>query len=86
MGESDAVFRDADKNPVFESTGAGDAFASGVTAGIIKGKSIEDSLRLGQLNAEGVLAYIGAKNNLLKLSEAEKLLKAGHIRVFREAI
>lgn len=71
---------------VVESTGAGDAFASGVTAGIIKGKSIEDSLRLGQLNAEGVLGYIGAKNNLLKLSEAEKLLKAGHIRILKEAV
>ncbi len=66
---------------VVETTGAGDAFASGVTAGIIKGKSLEDSLRLGQFNAESTIAHIGAKNNLLKSGEAEKLLKTGHIRI-----
>ena len=71
---------------VAETTGAGDAFASGVTAGIIKGKSFEDSLRLGQFNAESVLGAIGAKNDLLKSSKAEKLLKTSHIRIKKEAI
>jgi len=74
------------KIKIIETTGAGDAFASGVTAGIIKGKSFEDCLRLGQFNAEGVLGAVGAKNYLLKSSEAERLLKTSHIRIQKEAI
>jgi ribokinase len=74
------------KLDVVETTGAGDAFASGVTAGIIKGKSIEDSLRLGQFNAESVIRSIGAKNRLLKNREAEGLLRTKHIRIEEEAI
>ncbi len=74
------------KIKVVETTGAGDSFASGFTAGVIKGKSIEDSLRLGQFNAESALRNIGAKNNLLRKTEAEKLLKSSHIKVKKEAI
>ena len=48
-----------------ETTGAGDAFASGFVAGKILGKSTEYSLRLGMLNAESVIKYKGAKNKLL---------------------
>jgi len=50
---------------VVETTGAGDAFASGFIAGIIHGTDISFSLKLGMLNAESVIAHIGAKNILL---------------------
>jgi len=51
---------------VIERTGAGDAFASGFVAGQIRGKSIEESLRLGLEESESVIKYFGAKNNLIK--------------------
>ena len=66
---------------VVETTGAGDAFASGVTAGIIQKKTLEDSLRMGQLDAESVIQHIGAKNNLLRKDEIERLLKAKHVKI-----
>ncbi len=52
---------------VVERTGAGDAFASGFVAGLIVGKSIQDSLELGLKESESVLRYFGAKNKLLKM-------------------
>ena len=53
------------KIKVKETTGAGDAFGSGFFAGIIKGKSIKFSLKMGINNAEHVIQHIGAKNGLL---------------------
>lgn len=53
------------KLKIKETTGAGDAFASGFVAGKILGKDTEYSLRLGMLNAESVIKYKGAKNLLL---------------------
>jgi len=50
---------------IVETTGAGDAFASGFVASIIMGKSVELSLKLGMLNAESVISELGAKNILL---------------------
>ncbi|MAH51147.1 carbohydrate kinase family protein [Candidatus Pacearchaeota archaeon] len=55
------------KIKVVERTGAGDAFASGFVAGIIVGKSIPQSLRLGLRESESVIRHFGAKNKLLRL-------------------
>lgn len=74
------------KVKIVETTGAGDSFASGFTAAIIKGKSMEDSLRIAQLNSENVIMHLGAKNKLLKWSEAEILLKKERIIIKEEAI
>lgn len=52
---------------VVERTGAGDAFASGFVAGIIVGKTISESLKLGLKESESVIRYFGAKNNLLRM-------------------
>jgi len=52
---------------VVERTGAGDAFASGFVAGLIVGKSIENSLKLGLKESEIVITHPGAKNKLLKM-------------------
>lgn len=54
-----------EKVKIRETTGAGDAFASGFVAGKILGKDTEYSLRLGMLNAESVIKHKGAKNKLL---------------------
>ncbi|HLC84565.1 MAG TPA: carbohydrate kinase family protein [Candidatus Nanoarchaeia archaeon] len=55
----------ADKSPVVETTGAGDAFASGVLCGLIDGWDFASSLRIGYAQATSVLRAIGAKNILL---------------------
>jgi len=52
---------------VVERTGAGDAFASGFVAGIIAGRSIEESLEIGLKDSESVLRYFGAKEKLLRM-------------------
>jgi len=52
---------------VVERTGAGDAFASGFVAGLIIGKSIEESLKLGLKESESVITSRGAKTRLLKM-------------------
>ena len=51
--------------PVINTTGAGDAFGSGYAAGIIEHNDMVMALRLGTLNAEGVIQEIGAKNGIL---------------------
>lgn len=57
---------------VVEKTGAGDAYAATLVAGLIKRKSIEESMQLALTNAESVIRHKGAKNILLswnKLNE-----------------
>jgi ribokinase len=54
------------KIDVVERTGAGDAFASGFVAGVMAGFSIERCLKLGLREAESVVKYFGAKNNLIR--------------------
>ena len=61
------------KVKVVETTGAGDAFASGVVAGLILKGNIEEALQLGQKEAESVIAHPGAKNILLTWKQAEKI-------------
>ncbi len=63
------------KIKIMETTGAGDAFASGFVAALARGRDIEFSLRLGLANAVSVIKHYGAKNRLLKWDEAQK--KAG---------
>lgn len=55
------------KVKVVERTGAGDAFASGFVAGIIRNMGIEESLKLGLRNSESVIKHFGAKNKLLSM-------------------
>jgi len=68
---------------VVETTGAGDAFASGYVAGIAQGFDEKKSLLLAMLNAESVIAHYGAKNIILTKAAAEKLL-AVETRTVRE--
>lgn len=58
-----------------EATGAGDAFGSTFVAGMVMGKDVEYSLRMGQANAESVIMHHGAKNDLLTLPQLTKRIK-----------
>ncbi|MBW3018288.1 carbohydrate kinase family protein, partial [Candidatus Woesearchaeota archaeon] len=59
----------AQKVRIVETTGAGDAFASGFIAGMIKNKPIDYCLQLGQVEAESVISHMGAKEKLLSWKE-----------------
>lgn len=50
---------------VVETTGAGDAFASGFVTAISLDKDIPYSLKLGMINAESLISGLGAKTKLL---------------------
>lgn len=55
-------------------TGAGDAFGSGFTAGLIKGLNISEALQFATLNAESVIQSFGAQNGLLTKIPDKKTL------------
>jgi ribokinase len=55
------------KIKVKERTGAGDAFASGFVAGLIRNKTMPECLKLGLKEGESVIRYFGAKNKLLRM-------------------
>jgi ribokinase len=61
---------------VVETTGAGDAFASGMLAGIIIKKDLKEAMQWGMANAGSVIQHIGAKQQLLTRRQIEKAQKA----------
>jgi ribokinase len=70
---------EAFKVKMVDQTGAGDGFGCGFVSGLIKGFDLEKALRLGVANGASVVGKIGAKEGLLKETEAnfwlEKPLK-----------
>lgn len=60
---------------VLDTSGAGDAFASGFVAGIIKGKETKKALEWGTSNACSVIQFLGTKNVLLTERQIRKALK-----------
>jgi ribokinase len=52
-------------NPAVDRTGAGDAFASGFVAGLIKYENVEGALELAADNASNVVNYFGAKKGII---------------------
>lgn len=57
---------------VVDTTGAGDAFASGYVAALLYGHNYERALEWGQRNAVAVLKHVGAKKGLLSLAEINR--------------
>lgn len=63
-----------DPRPPYEITGAGDALASTTVAALILGKSLQEAVRWGSVNASAVLQKIGAQEGLLTREQLEKNL------------
>ncbi|HSV95258.1 MAG TPA: carbohydrate kinase family protein [Spirochaetia bacterium] len=62
-------------NKSVDDTGAGDAFVSGVVAGLLSGKSNIEALKMGLANGGSVVSKLGAKEGLLYKKDMEKWLK-----------
>lgn len=62
-----------DRGP-FERTGAGDAFASTVVAGLALGKPLDEALLWGPINSMSVVQEVGAQKGLLTRAQLEKHL------------
>ncbi|MBI2151272.1 carbohydrate kinase family protein [Candidatus Woesearchaeota archaeon] len=67
--------------PIVHTTGAGDAFTSGLLYAIIKKYSFEDALRLGQVNSSSVIQHYGAKKGLLNEKHALNLMNKYEMKV-----
>src|SRR3989338_2397629 len=74
------------KKKALETTGAGDAFASTFFGILLMDNDIPMAMRLGTTNAESVISYHGAKNNLLSYKEAKSILKKRPIKVTQKRI
>ncbi len=62
-------------NGLIDSTGAGDAFASGFLVAILEGKSIDYGLRYGIANSGSVVGAYGAIAGLLSKSAMDDIIK-----------
>lgn len=60
---------------IVETTGAGDGFASGFVAGVIKKKELKTCMRMGFIEAESVIEAYGAKNNLVTQRRMAEMLR-----------
>jgi pseudouridine kinase len=66
---------------VIGTAGAGDAFNSGVLAGLIKKESFEDCLKLGMANSLSVVMRVGTKDGLLSRAKANLMIRKYKIKV-----
>ncbi len=69
------LFCESNGEDAVESTGAGDAYASGFMAALLLGLSYKDAMRWGSENALAVIKMIGAQPGLLRLEEMKKRLQ-----------
>lgn len=65
---------------VKESTGAGDAFASGFLGALLKEIPLSEALLYGMANAEAVIQNIGAKEGILDWKQVQKAKKTHKIQ------
>jgi ribokinase len=64
-----------DPAPPYDRTGAGDAFASTVTAALALGESLETALKWAPINSMSVVQKLGAQAGLVNRDELEGYLK-----------
>ncbi len=64
-----------DPKPPYERTGAGDAFASTVTATLVKGKSLTEAMLWAPINSMSVVQDIGAQAGLLNENQIRRWLE-----------
>jgi len=58
-----------------ERTGAGDSYSTGCLSALIKGKSLEQALIWGTINAASVIGYVGPEDGLLREEEMPEWLE-----------
>ena len=63
-----------DPKPPTDRTGAGDAFASTLTAGLMLGKSIDEALTWAPINSAGVVQELGAQRGLMTMDTLQEWL------------
>ena len=66
---------------IVDTTGAGDAFGTGVTWGLLQGMSLPNALKTGSINAASVVGAIGAQPALLHDTEITTRLEAIDLEV-----
>ncbi len=71
---------------VVDTTGAGDAFAVGVTWGVFSGLDLSDALKAGMLNAASVIGKVGTQAGLLTDTEIRSALSAIALPVTSSAL
>lgn len=59
----------------YERTGAGDAFASTVSVGLLQGKTLAEALVWGPINSMSVVRFVGAQKGLLTPEKIQQYLK-----------
>lgn len=69
------LIADAYKIEMVDATGAGDGFGSGFIAGMARGGSLEESLKLGLANGASVVTKLGAKAGLIKKEHEQNWLR-----------
>lgn len=74
------------KIKIEETTGAGDAFASGFTSAIMWGKDMKTALRTGTIQAESVIQCRGSKNKLLNKKEMIDAIRKDRRRTIEKNI
>ncbi len=70
---------------VVDMTGAGDAFATGVLAGLFYGKDLVESMRWGAANGASVVEEIGCQKGLLTYNQMQNKLKE-HAKIIAKSI
>lgn len=65
-----------DHREAYERTGAGDAFASTVTAMLVNGATVPEALRAAPVNSMSVVQKIGAQAGLITRTELDSYLAA----------
>ena len=71
---------------IVETTGAGDAFASALTAAIIRKKSLNQALKQGFIQAESVIQSYGAKTKLLSEKQLSEKVKKDKRKIIKKKI
>lgn len=74
------------KIKVVESTGAGDAFASGFLSGVLLGKGIETSLQYAMANASSVISHIGAKEVILTKAQVQSRIRRKPYKISKKKL
>lgn len=70
---------------LLDMTGSGDAYATGVVAGLLHGEDFSEAMRWGAANGASVVEQIGPQLGLLTLSQMQQKLKE-HSKIIAQEI